>query len=255
MKKIFLRIPLLLLALQILTNCSKDDKPEPDMPEPEPEKGYVTGKVVDTKGKPLSGVEIVIDNTYLYNSNLVGATDEEGNYKIKLSAGTFFAYAEFRKNYNGKTYEIELHPETNEGFAQDGALRNFQWKMTGKKPGTSSDYYGGMIELNSAIGSMIADPENIEFTLTPVGVLIDGSEGSVIKMKPGQPRTDSYSKLLDIPIGKYKITAHYQGELGDFPLKLRNDSDSNSSFANTLEFDFEPQTSFCFDCAVIEYME
>lgn len=253
MKKIFLRLSPLFLALYILTGCPKDDGPVPDSSNPA--KGYAAGKVTDTEGNPLSGVEIVIDNTYLYNSNYVGTTDADGNYKIKLGFGTFFAYAELKKTYNGKQYKIELHPDNNEGFTQDGAVRNFQWKITGKKPDTSSGYYGGTIEINKGIGSSIYDPENIEFTLTPEGQLIDGSEGSIIKMKPGQPRTDSYSKLPDIPIGKYKITAVYKDSAGDIPLKLKNFSVPNSTYSNTLEFDFEPQTGYCFNCAIIDYME
>ncbi len=48
-------------------------------------KGYVTGNITDTQGKPIAGAEVVIDNTMIYNSNLLTNSDAAGKYKVKLN--------------------------------------------------------------------------------------------------------------------------------------------------------------------------
>ncbi|AHM60555.1 hypothetical protein D770_11490 [Flammeovirgaceae bacterium 311] len=247
-----LTIYFILLLIQGLTACEREEINENDSASTE---GFATGKVTDTHGRPFPGVEVIVDNLYLYDANALGTTNDKGEYKIELGFGTFRAYARYMKQYNGKEYALELHPETDEGFTQEGAVRNFQWKLTGKKPGTSSGYYGGLIEINKGVNSQIYDTENIEFTLTPVGPLIDGSEGEVIIRKPGQPATESYSKLLDLPIGKYNISAVYKGASEELPIKLKNFENQNSEYVSNLVIDFEPQTSSCFNCVNLLYNE
>ncbi len=252
MKKYVLEFALLLFSLFALTSCPSDEGDPVTQ-----EDGYVKGKVTDTKGNPIAGAEIIIDNTYLHNSNLLSTTDKDGNYSIKLpgNAATYLAYAKIRKTFNGKQYTLDLHPESTEGFTQSGAVRNFQWKLTGKKPVPLSGVYGGFIQVDMAVASTLYDVENIEFTLTPIGTLIDGSAGQILKVKPGQPYTDTYSQLVDIPIGRYTTTALHRSAAGEKPIKLRNRSDRNSSFATSVQLDFEPQTDFCFNCFSLECKE
>ncbi len=248
MYKNFIAAPL--LALAVLFSCSEKETSDPGSIT----KGYVKGKVVDSKGAPLKNVQLLIDHTLLYNSYLSGATGDDGTYAIELTSnGGWMAYAELDVLYNGKTYNLDMHPENTTGFGKEGAIRNFTWKLTGEKPGAG--HYGGTIILDKAISSSIYDSENIEFTLTPVGNLIDGSTGSVLKLHHGEPGTDTYGKLQDVAIGRYNVTALYKSTAGDVPVKLRNKLINSSAFNTTLQLDFAPSSPVGDNMAVIEYLE
>nr|WP_295927072.1 carboxypeptidase-like regulatory domain-containing protein [uncultured Dyadobacter sp.] len=232
--------------------CSSDD--DPGTKEPGPKEGYATGKVTAADGSPIRGVEVVIDNTMIHASYSIGNSDEQGNYEIQLpKVGTFMASAQLVRQYNGKRYELDLDPNVYEAFSIDGAVRNFQWKMTGDRP-EGEGYYGATIGINKSVMSAIYDSENIEFTLIPVGALIDGSKGSTLKMKHGKPYSKDYGNLVDIPLGRYEMTAFYNGENGKMPLKLRNHF-SEDEFENTLVIDFEPSTMWGSNAAFISYTE
>lgn len=242
------------LAVILLTSSCKKDPKEEDSGTPTA--NVVKGKVTDTQGRPLKGVTILIDNTLLYNSYLEGTTKDDGTYQIKLFNSAWQAYAEMNVEYNGKTYKIDLHPDNPAGFSGEGAIRNFQWKLSGKKPAPLTGHYGGTVIVDKYLYSEIYDPENIEFTLTPVGALIDGSTGQVIKMKHGQPSTDTYGKLVDIPIGLYTVTAVYTSATGNNPVKLRDkEHNRTGAFATSLQLYFEPTTSSGHNMAILEYNE
>jgi hypothetical protein len=239
--------------LLVAVSCTDTDGPSPD--EPGAQEGYTTGKVTNTDGTPLSGVKVVVDNTMIYASYSIGNSDEKGNYKIQLpKVGTFMASAHIVRRYNGKEYEFDLHPDVYEEFSIDGAVRNFQWKLTGKRPVDAQGYYGVTIEVNKSLTSSIYDSENIEFTLVPVGNLIDGSKGKTLKMKHGEPYTEDYSRLVDIPLGRYRMTAYYNGEAGKMPLKLRKHF-SDDEYDSELTIDFEPETMWGNNIAFISYTE
>jgi hypothetical protein len=204
------------------------------------EKGYVSGTVTDTQGKPLAGVKVLIDNTIIYNSHYQTVTDANGKYKVKISTGSWMPYAQLTKTYNGKTYTLYLHPDNEAGFDLNGGVCNFQWKLTGKRQETlHGTYYGGTISVNSGIGSdPTIDPKNIVYTLTPVGPLIDGSTGSVLKVKVDP---NYHYEIKDVPIGKFKVKAYYNDDLSK-PIKLRNRfTNRNGSFENEITVEFEPE--------------
>ncbi|MGA0557642.1 carboxypeptidase-like regulatory domain-containing protein [Larkinella sp. VNQ87] len=242
-----------LLAVALLAGCKGDGS---ELSPDQPKKGHLTGKVTDPQGKPLKGAEIVADNTWLYNSNLVTRSDANGAYSIALpaAASTYQATAQLQVSYHGQTYELDLRPDEPEGFTQDGAVRNFQWALNGEYPDHAGRFYGGTITLDKEIGSELYDVENILFTLTPVGPLIDGSTGKTLKLKSGQPRTNSYGKLVDVPIGRYRISAVH--EPSGAKIRVRN---KNGTFAadGTVTLDFYGNQSpwYCFNCMVIEYGE
>jgi hypothetical protein len=230
-----------------------DPDPSTNNPNPtESEKGYIKGVVKDTKGNPIQGASITIDNTMIYNSNLLSTTDSKGEYKVKLSGSfTWAAYAEFEKEYNGKKYKFDLHPETNEAFTSDGGIRNFQWKLKGEKP-DDLGLYGAMIQLESEIGSPIF-AEDVTFQLVPDGPLVDGSEGTSLTMKGGAPYSPSYFKLMDIPLGRYKVKATYEGR----QLTLKNGITKEEGKELTLNFEREINLTglWCQNCAIIEYQD
>lgn len=243
-----------LLAVIVLT--SSCDKKSSEAEGGTTTANVVKGKVTDTQGRPLKGVTILIDNTLIYNSYLTGTTADDGTYQIKLLHGSWQAYAEMNVNYNGKTYKIDLCPDNAQGFGGDGAIRNFQWKLTGRKSAPLAGNYGGTIMVDKYIGSAIYDSENIEFTLVPAGPLIDGSTGQTIKMKHGQPSTDNYGKLVDIPIGRYTVTAVYPSSTGNIPINLRDkEHNRTGSFAASVQLNFDPTTSNGNNMAFLEYNE
>ncbi|WPP51885.1 carboxypeptidase-like regulatory domain-containing protein [Catalinimonas niigatensis] len=229
-------------CLLSIAACEQDNEPEPTQDE----EGYVQGIVKDTQGKPIEGAHIVIDNTLIYDSNLTVATDEQGVYKIKLPGHfTWMAYAQLQQPYHGETFVLDLNPDNAQGFTSQGAIRNFEWKLNGKRPGgPSTGYYGGLITFDAYPGIWDVDNKAIEFILTPVGPLIDGTLGQVLKLSAA----DGY-QLLDIPIGRYSITASYQG----VALKLRQ-WNTDHVFSSVLEIDFQSQVeAHCYNCVKLEY--
>jgi hypothetical protein len=209
------------------------------------EKGFVKGSVKNAAGNPLKGVKIIIDHSLFYNSNITAATDEQGNYRIKIPNGSWYAYAQFKKTYNNKNYTFYLEPDSYEGFGGEGAVRNFVWKLTGKKQEPlSPGFFGGTITFDKDVDGAYIDRKEIEFTLTPMGNLIDGSAGETLTLRSA----DGY-KLEDVPIGRYDISASYKGRAVE--LRKWNTSDT---YVKTMQLDFEPQISpHCDNCAKLEY--
>lgn len=245
MKKIMFLTTILAIMLFQASCNKKNDTNDPGSVQ----EGVVKGIVLDTKGQPMKDVEVVIDNTLVWNSNLVTKTDANGRYSVKLGISTWKATANHYVDFDGKRYRIPLHPDDASGFTQNGAIRNFQWKLTGKQPGTDLDY-GGFFNVEKEVGNYnLMDIHNIEFTLTPVGKLIDGSDGQVIKMKPGAPGTDNANKLTDIPLGKYRITASYPGKT----ILVRNYRDQSAQFASSTTISFDPMSTWGPNSGAIEF--
>ncbi|MCK7554065.1 hypothetical protein MKQ70_03190 [Chitinophaga sedimenti] len=98
---------------------------------------------------------------------------------------------------------MDLHPEsTNDFFPEDGAVRNFTWKLTGEQVGRSTGIYGGQVTVASEPGTFY-DYTNVTLTLVPQGALIDGSTGSTITIKVPN------SQKIEVPIGRYLVSAVY----------------------------------------------
>ncbi|SMC89263.1 carboxypeptidase-like regulatory domain-containing protein [Pedobacter africanus] len=224
MKKYLL--PTLIGFIIVVTACKKSGT----QGEPGVVANAVTGKVTDSKGNPLANVEVTVENQMTGNHNTrTVLTSQNGTYKIELtSVGIFQASAYIKKNYNGVEYHMPLHPDNNELFNKEGAVRNFVWKLSGAMP-DNTGFYGGTCELSPDIYIVpIEDFEKVEFTLTPVGPIIDGSNGTVIKINP--VRVSSYFVIRDIPIGRYFATAAYGQGTNKISLQLKK-RDSNDPYA------------------------
>ncbi len=205
--------------------------------------GTVSGVATNARGTPLPGTKIIIDNSVFFNTNLIAATDNAGKYSLKVPTGSWYAFAVYETTFHDKKYRFYLHPDNEAGFGGEGAVRNFTWKLTGEKAYPLSGHYGGLVTIDHYPGFYI-NANDIEFTLTPQSGLIDGSEAGPLALKA----PDGY-QLKDLPIGRYKLTASYNGS----PLKLRK-WNTDDVFETALEFDFEPQIDGqCDNCFKIEY--
>ncbi len=208
---------------------------------PKAEAGYATGVVLDTQGKPIAGAKILLDNSVFYNSYIHGSTQEDGTYRIKAQPGAWRAYASFKKTYNGKTYSLDLHPDTIDSFDDTGAVRNFVWKLEGREPENEYNYYGGLVTIFQDT-DFHDDMEDVELTLTPSGPLIDGSEGKTLVLRQGGHYWVQFGYLQDIPIGRYTVTAILKGEDGPRPLRIQ-DWHTDGDFKSELQLDFIPEPS------------
>jgi hypothetical protein len=234
--------------------CEKDDENNPDPGGDDPQKGFVTGKVTDSEGRGMEGIQVYFDNTVYYNSGFSTTTGPGGAYSSEIPyAGAYRAYAEMRHTYNDRVFEIEFHPENFDSFNDGGAVRNFQWKLTGEKPSNPGTYYGGEIWINPDPESNIYDRENVQLTLTPVGPLIDGSAGQTLQRSCGAPLTDWYAKIKDVPIGRYEITAVHLPT--GTPLKLREFYPEPYQDAITLDFYGEDSPLACNNCLQVEFTD
>ncbi|WP_126249342.1 carboxypeptidase-like regulatory domain-containing protein [Chitinophaga rhizosphaerae] len=242
MKKLI--TPIIILAIAALA-CKKDDNKEGGNGNPQPQKGYVTGKVVNAAGTPIKGVKIIIDHSIFWNSNLTTSTKDDGTYSVKIPIGSWYAFAENTVEYNGRKFKMDLHPDNSDGFGGDGAVRNFTWKLSGEKTEPLTGTYGGVVEFNHTVGEFEAiEDREIVWTFTPSGPLIDGSAGKVLTLKSANG-----NDLRDVPIGRYKVTATYEGKA----LKLRKWR-TQDAFGADVTFDFYPTfESFCNNCQILEY--
>ena len=200
MKKILL---LLLAAIPCMAACKKDSAN--DTGTTGNSKGYVSGIVTDTKGKPIANATIVINNATWYNKNIVLRSDANGKYSYKMPASdSWYVRGTFDVTYNNRTYTLDLHPDYAGSFAgTDGKVVNLQWKLTGEIPKDfgRDGYYGGSIEIDA--GYNMSDLKDVSITLTPSGNLIDGSTGQTIT-KTITDYNGSYA-IRDVPLGRYQV--------------------------------------------------
>lgn len=183
--------------------------------------GHVTGKAVDARGEPIAGARVLLDNTVFHASHMETTTAADGSYRLKMHPGAWLATATFRKEYNGRTYQLELHPESPDAFDDDGAIRDFSWKLEGRSPLNEYRYYGGSIVVHAG-NDFDGDMQAVRLALVPVGPLIDGSEGTMLALRQGDRYWVQYGYIEDVPIGRYRVTAVLEIGEGSRPLRIRN---------------------------------
>lgn len=230
-------IPIGIILLSYGTySCSKEN-------DNSTKDGYLTGTVKNQSGVPLNGVKILVDHSIFFNSNISSTTDQYGKYQIKVPIGSWYVFAQYQIEFNGKMYSFYLHPDNTSGFGAEGGVRNFEWKLTGEMPQPLSGNYGGLVTIDHYPGVYI-DDSLIDFTFTPAGPLVDGSSGKILHVRS----IDGFN-IKNIPIGRYNVTATYQG----MKLKLRK-WNSGEAFVESYVLDFEPQIpAQCDNCAKLEY--
>ena len=215
---------LLIFIVQAIVaiGCTKSNEPaeSPGTPSNSAiEKGVIYGRVTDSKANGIANVKLVVEHTIYYGTYVFATTDQQGYYKTTVPNGSWQVTGQIERALDGQSYIFDLHPDEPAAFAgSNGAIRNFFWKLKGAKPGNG--YYGSSVVIypEPATSLKLSD---VEITLTPVGMLADGTAGAVITSS----LTDIGSGedgILDVPVAKYQVTARNKTSNTALLIRLRN---------------------------------
>ncbi len=188
--------------------------------------GYIVGRCVDGRGRPLRGVRIRVFGTTSAGekTNYQTTTGANGQYSIQLPKGNFHVgWAHFfAPSPAGPPYALPLHPtdgNIDDAPSAAGIVENFVLKIAGRisplnDAQSDLSYYGGSIQLSRgalADGSLSTGytyefpaGASVELQLTPVGKLVDGSVGKTLTRRQSVRYGATF---LDIPIGQYQVGA------------------------------------------------
>ncbi|MBV9962326.1 MAG: carboxypeptidase regulatory-like domain-containing protein, partial [Parafilimonas sp.] len=111
--------------------------------------GVVTGKATDSYGNVLKNVNVTAEHTVWLGTYLYATTNAHGKYSITIPndpAGDWVATARYTKKAYGQTYIFDMNGNQTPFSQSDAAVRNFTWKLSGKKPGNNG-YYGAHVDL------------------------------------------------------------------------------------------------------------
>lgn len=207
------------------------------------QKGFAIGKVVDAQGKPIQGAKIFLDHAIAYASYLHGTTDEKGIYKISVQEGVWAAFGTVKKEYHGKTYEMELQPSHANSFGTEGTVCNFTWLLEGKYRDREKEFLGCRVAVDPAY-DFYEGFKDVVLTFTPDGPLIDGSQGRTITVSYGDPKWQDYFNIEDIPLGRYKVTGILKSPSGNIPLKIQDKMKDDGPFVSELQLNFYPDGGY-----------
>jgi hypothetical protein len=208
--------------------------------------GKVAGTATDSRGQPLPGAEIDICNPVYFNSCVKGKTAPDGRYSIDLQpVNVWTASGSLTKTFNGKSYCFDLRPSSTNSFSSsDGAIRDFDWKVSGQRPDRSAtdeaiSYYGASVAVQVRDGIPVADYKYVEVTFAPQGALVDGSVGETLTAKVGDWK---WWTIGNIPLARYTVTAAYAppGAAKTALLVSLNSAFSSAQFAPSTTLDFDP---------------
>ncbi len=209
------------------------------------EAGLLKGRVTDAQGKPLAGVKVYAGHTAYYNTNVVAVTNADGYYKMDINnpGGTWTVHAEVERQYNGVGYTFYVYADNADPVSGTaGAVRKLTWKLSGPIPGLSNGKYGAKVAYYDNSPVYIRG-EEIEFTLTPDGPLVDGSAGQVITgfatAQFSMEGTAVGSGLDDVPLGRYRVSARYIPQNEGTPKKLGIRLRDMGDYADEVTINFE----------------
>lgn len=192
-----------------------------------------SGQVLDSKGAPMPGVQVFADNTLGYNSNVLGVTDAQGRYRIVLPevATTWNVTASITRSINGEEFRFDMHPDNPAAFAGvDGGVRNFTWRMSGARP--DGYVYGNSVwSYGNPTSEFDFDDRELEYTLVPVGPLVDGTTGQTIT-RMAEDAGAGWG-VADVPFGRYRISARHAPTGRALRVRLRDQGNYTSSVEGT----------------------
>lgn len=193
-----------------------DSVSDPGAIEPYVVKGHVT----TASGEPLPGAEVWADNTLAYNSNALAVSGADGSYRIELPRSeqlTWRMGGQIVTRYQGTQFDLELAVDATPFASADGAIRDFQWQLSGPHADDDDLYYGGLVYVYEDVNHSDLNDGGWQITFTPDGPLVDGSAGEPFTRDVTQGRID------DVPVGRYTVTATYHpnDESPPVPLNIR----------------------------------
>ncbi len=207
----------------------------------------VSGKVLDSQGKPISikdsQITVIIRGTSIQGGRQVlkPEVNSNGEFEMKVPDGVYAVEGTIALLYEGKKYSIPLESSVNNEKPSDvGIVANLVMKISGAKKDDLGKYYGGQISLSyygsTDISGKEPDSSKIKITATPVS-LIDGNAGKELTFEKTMGELKSDGKLNDLPIGKYKLKAKLTNSAGkEFILKFSK----SSAYIEEYEFTFRP---------------
>lgn len=232
-----------LIAALLLISCSKGNDSESGRGNGGAQKGVINGKITDPSGNALAGVKVYADHHTYYNTNVIGVTNEKGEYSLNMKgqpAGSWSIHGEYIKTYNNISFTFRIEPANADPLTTtDGGVRDMKWQLTGTIPGTTDDSrIGGYVTFMS---DDFTPAEEVEFHLEPIGALVDGSTGqTIIRRAENFPYhlNGLYDNkgLRDIPVGRYKISAVHKPAEGA-PMDLLV-SKRGGAYASSITADF-----------------
>ncbi len=211
----------------------------PSTPAPTSGQYTMSGVVRNSAGQPVAGAKVFAGHTVYYNTNALGTTDASGRYSVSIRepAGSWYAGGQVTREYHGRTYTFELHPDNPAPFnGAVGAVRNFEWRLTGPRPDGGT--YGGTV----VVYADFFDPElldlldDVQLILRPDGPLVDGSPGEVITS--GLSQTPEGDGVRDVPIGQYRVTARLKQDgapTASMLIRVRNVGEFGDSVTTTFQ--------------------
>lgn len=184
------------------------------------------GRVTDAAGKPLNNAQISFRGTTdagqtKYDSSTVRP---DGTYAVTLPSGRYVISGTTRVTFMDREFILALAPVDGIMEPQDvsqGIVKDFRWQLSGAKRedrGRSQvDYYGAAVLLSRLDDNSRLPPgANLTITLTPLGALVDGSQGRPLtftrpvealnRPEGGQYAIEETRTLPDIPLGRYQVT-------------------------------------------------
>lgn len=237
--------PIQIGPMQFSVNVMKNAMPKiPAFAKLTPKPGFVRGYVKNTAGKPLAGAVIGVRSTGIGGSysGAQGKTDARGYYEVKVPWGAAHYYcAGYTVDYGEGRAALGLHPADGEADSfpsTKGQVENWVLLHYGiadrdeasEKPAYSGNYYGGSFSVDYQVADsrpLFADdyslPANseVELTLTPDGLLLNGSQGRsfVFRKRVSEDGLHNFG-VNNVPIGRYKLKARLLEGENSSPLRI-----------------------------------
>lgn len=182
--------------------------------------GIICGRLVNRQGNPLANAIVQINGvTQAGGANVqyIPPVGQDGTYSEQVAVGVYQVSAYAQATYQGALWLLPLHPDDNSTRSLpsiNGIIKNFTWWLTGtipdEDPSNFLSHYGAAINVTASGQTLTQDlPQgsHLRFTLTPQGLLVDGSTGQVITFDRivGVASELDNPFLEDIPLAVYSI--------------------------------------------------
>jgi hypothetical protein len=213
----------------------------------------VSGTVRTADGRPLAGATIRVSGATGAGRGTTVKTqsDRNGNYRVNVRPGDYAVDAFYDLTFDGQTYRELWLDRTNEGcdrqLSESGIVRHFVLRLSGPKHCTTNDdpnkpesYAGATVLIGPG---NLPSSAAVRFTLTPIGLLADGTTGMVLTfdrtgamLKTGGGRLGQTAWLHDIPLGRYRVSA--EARLGGTGRALLLQDNAGGNAAAAIEIGF-----------------